>query len=84
METQQVEGASLLRGLRLRSLWNVLAFGMESVLISHIVDGVGLSIGSRPRIAAPDLQGLVLLSLVLNVSTLGAGRTIAGLVSNEE
>lgn len=63
------------------SLRNVVGFRTVSVLISDIVHSKHLSIGSGPRVTAPDLQHLILLTLVPDVSLLLARGSIAGLVT---
>lgn len=66
-------------------LGNVRSFRAESVLVGHVGHGVLLTIGSGPGVAAPDLEGLALLSVLvlagLQLRGLLARGSVAGLVA---
>lgn len=65
----------------LKCLWNVVSLRTKTIFIRNISHSVRLAIWSGPRVAALYLQSLILLSLVLQVSSLLVGCSITGLVA---
>lgn len=63
------------------SLGQMGTLGLETVLISNVVQGVLLAIGSDPGDGSTDLEGRVLQTDILQLGGLLTGNTITGLIT---
>lgn len=59
----------------------MIALGLETVLIRNVVQGVGLAIGSNPADGTAHTERLLVGTGVLQLSLLLAGNSITGLVA---